>query len=531
MIKNAKILVADDEPDFERLFEQRFKKQIKDQTYEFTYVSNGIEALEAIEKNKDFDLVLSDINMPIMDGITLLSKLKNTQPDLKIVMITAYSDMKNIRAAMNLGAYDFITKPINFTDLDTTIQKTLKEVEITRQAAKARELEIMNSKLRALDHMKTQFFTNISHEFRTPITIINGVANQIKEKPEQWLTRGVNMIKRNGNNLLYLVDQILDLAKLEEEKIQLQMVQGNVIEYLGKVAEPFHLLAERKNIRLEVTEQVPELIMDYDPEQLLKILSNLLSNAIKFNSSDGTVSLTLDSGPSELLDPSVLKTPAADNCLLIVVKDSGQGIPEEKLPFIFERFYQIDGSSTRNVEGTGIGLSIVKELVQLMEGKITVSSGEEGTTFQVALPVRRLAPVQSDIGTDVVTAAEHEAIMASVSLANQSSLDSILGINMQQSSILVIGDQIETDERLRIYLEGQYELILTKDLDKGISIAREEAPDLIILNMRFQEINSHELCDALKTDERTSHIPVLLLADKSGQHSRINGKENNQSPG
>ena len=166
-----------------------------------------------------------------------------------------------------------------------------------------------------------------------------------------------------------------------------------------------------------------------------------------------------------------------------------------------------------------------------MEGKITVSSEEEGTTFQVALPVRRLAPVQSDIGTDAVTAAEHEAIMASVSLANQSSLDSILGINMQQSSILVIGDQIETDERLRIYLEGQYELILTKDLDKGISIARDEAPDLIILNMRFQEINSHELCDALKTDERTNHIPVLLLADKSGQHSRVNGKENNQSPG
>lgn len=382
----AKILVVEDEPDFQRLLNQRFRREIRNEEYQFVFAQNGLEALEILANNASFDMLMSDIRMPKMNGLVLLENLRTDYPQLISIIISAYGDLPNIRAAMNLGAYDFVTKPINFTDLNITIQKAIREVETVRQAAKAKELQLMNEQLRKLDQMKSQFLTNITHEFRTPLTVIQGMADQMVAKPEKWLTRGAQMIKRNSTHLLYLVEQIMDLTKLEDGDLPFKQIQGDVSKHLQRIVEPFRLQAEGKNIRFELINKLNStLLMNYDPGKLEKILFNVLSNAIKFTHPGGEVRLLLEKGPWPKEAPPPLPH---DQFLVITVQDTGVGIPEAQLPFIFDLFYQVDGSSTRAGEGTGIGLTLVKGLLALMKGTITVSSEEEkGTQFQIFLPL------------------------------------------------------------------------------------------------------------------------------------------------
>ena len=217
------------------------------------------------------------------------------------------------------------------------------------------------------------------------------MADQIKRKPDQWLSRGAKMIKRNSAHLLYLVDQIMDLAKLENGGLKLNLIRANVIDHLHQVIEPCHELAERKKIELEFIPLFDKQHMDLDPDKLHKIFFNLLSNAIKFNTAGGKVQLIVDRGPWPLqTDPP---TDLSVNLfLLITIKDTGIGIPKDQLPFIFDRFYQVDGSSTREAEGTGLGLALAKEMLQIMAGSISVSSQEgQGSVFRIILPIRQNA--------------------------------------------------------------------------------------------------------------------------------------------
>lgn len=384
----AKILVVEDETDFQRLLTQRFRREIRNKDYQFVFAENGVEALEILAKDPNFDIVMSDIKMPKMNGLVLLKHLRTDYPQLITIIISAYGDLPNIRAAMNQGAFDFITKPISFTDLNITLQKTIREVQTVRQAAKSRELQLMNDQLRKLDQMKSQFLTNISHEFRTPLTVIEGMVDQIVKKPDKWLIRGAQMIKRNSTQLLYLVEQIMDLTKLEDGTLKINLIKSDVTTYLQDIIDPFYALAERKNLQLELINKLgPALWMEYDAKKLEKILSNVLSNAIKYTNPGGKVELLLEKGPwpeKESPPPHLSES----QFLVISVKDTGIGIPEAKLPFIFDLFYQVDGSSTRIGEGTGIGLALVKGLLALMKGSITVSSEEgKGSTFRLSFPI------------------------------------------------------------------------------------------------------------------------------------------------
>lgn len=375
-----KILVVEDESDFKVLIRQRFRSEIKEGIYTFIFAGHGQEALKLLEEHPDIDLVLSDINMPVMDGLALLSHLRQHRPELITVIISAYGDMPKIRTAMNLGAFDFVIKPFNFADLKATIQKTIRESELIRQAAKARELELLNEQLRQIDRMKTQFLTNVSHEFRTPVTVIDGMADQILAKPDRWLKRGVELIKRNSAHLIDLVDQVLDLTKLDDGSMKLNLVRDDIVSYLRQMTESFQGMAERKQIQLTFVENLPKLTMDYDPDKLKRVLANLLSNAIKFNEFGGEARVEVHSDLA----------PDQSGWLVLTVKDDGFGIPPDQQAFIFERFYQGDSSSTRSADGTGLGLALVKELTELMGGKVSVSSGVgEGSTFRVALPVQK----------------------------------------------------------------------------------------------------------------------------------------------
>lgn len=496
----------DDEPQVERLILQRFRKQVRNQEFDFRFAQSGVEALQLLEQDQTFDMVLSDINMPEMDGFTFIAKLSESAPSIKIIMISAYADIKNIRKAMNLGAYDFITKPIDFEDLEATIQKTIRDVQVQRQAKRADELAQQNEQLQGLDEMKSRFFTNIAHEFRTPLTIISGMANQIKENPEQWLEKGIKMIIRNSDSVLNLVNQILDLRKLEAGKLQLHPVQGDVVQYLNYMLESFQSLAESKELQLHFLSGSSALLMDYDPEKLLRIVSNLLSNAIKYTPEGGNVYLMVD---QTLIEQK--------GYLQIRVKDTGIGIPGTQLSQIFDRFYQVDDSTTRQGEGTGIGLALTKELVKLFEGDIRVESiPDKGSTFTVTIPIRQTAPLEA-----VVQPAE---VPLPAQAPDSSEVISHLEVSAEElPSLLVVEDNPDVVQYLKACLKGLYQLEVARDGQEGIEKAIEMVPDIIISDVMMPRKDGFELCETLKTDERTSHIPIILLTAKTDDEARLKG--------
>ncbi|MCB9283443.1 MAG: response regulator [Lewinellaceae bacterium] len=496
----ARILVVDDEPQFERLILQRFRKQVREGLFDFLFAADGVEALEIIGTDPAIDMVLTDINMPRMDGLTLLEQMKEVRPLLKAVIVSAYGDMPNIRKAMNLGAFDFVTKPIEFSDLEITIQKTLEVAQVIKEAAKAGELAEKNELLVELDQLKTKFFTNISHEFRTPLTVIAGMAEQIGENPERWLDQGLGMIRRNTNDLLDLVQQILDLRKLESGKLELHPVQEDVISFFRYILESLHPLAETRDIQLLDHIQLPELVMDFDPEKLQRILFNLLGNALKF----------CRAGDQVIFDAAL-----EEGSLQIKIQDTGPGMPPDQLPYIFDQFYQGDGSATSHQPGTGIGLSLVRELTHLMQGRIEVESEPgKGATFSLTLPIRREAPSRPK--ADQPRTAPSITQVHPVGLAEG-------GAESELPSLLVVEDNADVARYLMSCLEGRYQLTWARDGQEGIDTAIEAIPDLVVSDVMMPRKDGFELCQTLKTDTRTSHIPIVLLTAKADAESRMAG--------
>lgn len=350
-------------------------------------------------------------------------------------------------------------------------------------------------RLQELDTFKSRFFTNITHEFRTPLTVILGMNEQLAVGSEQWAVRSeipavrskLSLIKRNSESLLRLINQILDLAKLESHTLTINYVQGDVLPYLRYISESLHSFANAQNVMLRVESNETQIVMDYDPERLLQIVHNLLSNAIKFTPSGGRVTIRL------------------------TVTDTGAGIPPEDLPNIFDRFYQANNLEKAKTGGTGIGLSLTKELVKATGGEISVESEVgKGTTFTVRLPITRNAEELSIRVFEDLTPAFPE-----------SSTPQILKSSTPQ--ILIIEDNPDVVEYLTHCLEANYRLDYAYNGRSGIEKALETSPDLILSDVMMPEKNGFEVCDFLKNDERTSHIPIVLLTAKADVDSRIAG--------
>lgn len=348
------------------------------------------------------------------------------------------------------------------------------------------------SRLKELDAFKNRLFTNITHEFRTPLTIIGGMASQIREDPERWMGEGLDMIERNSSQLLSLVTQVLDLAKLEAGSLPLKMQQGDILVNLKYLLESFHSFAESKGINLSFESTEEEIFMDYDPEKIQQIVSNLLSNAIKFTPDGGRVWMHVST--REIPGPT----------LLILVGDSGPGIPEEKLPKIFERFFQGDGHEG----GTGIGLALTSELLKLLGGNIDVESRiGAGSIFSVVLPITREASQMAYLPQPVSTTIQFTKGTEKL------------------PQILIVEDNHDVVSYLFSCLEGAYRLEVAYDGKQGIEKAITLVPDLVISDVMMPEKDGFEVCDTLKTDLRTCHIPIILLTAKADVESRLQGLE------
>lgn len=498
----TKILVVDDEPQLEYLISQKFRRQIRAKEFELVFALSGLEALEKIREQADIDLVLSDINMPGMDGLTFIAKLREINPLIKTVMVSAYGNLENIRKAMNNGAFDFVTKPIDFQDLEATIKRAIEEIESHREAEQTKE-EL--NQLQELDALKTRLYTNITHEFRTPLTIILGITDRLTEELEESAHSGLHMIQRNGHHLLNLINQMLELRKLESGKALVRMQQGDILAYLKYITESFDSYAASRDIRLHFLTEEETIVMDYDPEKVLHIVSNLLSNAVKFTKDGGDiyVSVALD----------------GEGNLLLKVKDTGIGIPTEKLPYIFDRFYQVDDSPTRASEGTGVGLALTKELIKVLQGTIKVKSElGKGTQFTIHLPISRDAAVEEDARLHMVK----EKVNAFVPLP-ASSFSSSPDTEVEAPLALIIEDNPDVRQYIASCLEKEYRLAFAENGQVGIDMASDLIPDLIISDVMMPEKDGFEVCDTLKNNPHTSHIPIILLTAKADVESRLKG--------
>lgn len=363
-----------------------------------------------------------------------------------------------------------------------------------------------SKRLKNLDQFKTRFYTNITHEFRTPLTVILGITQQLINKSKDNI-HPLTLIKRNGENLLRLINQILDLTKLESHDLRINYIQGDVLAYLRYISESMHSLANAQNVMLKVESSHGSVMMDYDPERLMQIIHNLLSNAIKFTPSGGRVTMSVN---------------LTGELLLIVVEDTGIGIPEDMQPFLFDRFFQVKSHRTLSggqlmekagkMGSSGIGLSLTRELVQILGGSIRVESpgsdGISGTKFIVNLPVTNLAALESQTKPpDVSLKPEPTEVIRPET----------------DFKILLIEDNPDVMEYIASCLQEKYQLEFAYNGRVGIDLALEHVPDLIISDVMMPEKDGLEVCDFLKNDERTSHIPIILLTAKVTLEDRLAG--------
>ena len=380
-----------------------------------------------------------------------------------------------------------------------------------------------NLRLREIDDFKSRFFTNISHEFRTPLTVILGMGEQLSKAETDTQKKGMlGLIRRNGESLLRLINQILDLAKLESKTLKINYIQGDILTYLKYIAESLHSLANAQNVMLRVESDQPGIVMDYDPERFLQIIHNLLSNAIKFTPSGGKV---------------ILRANLQDNWLHLSVSDSGAGIPADELPHLFERFFQANNQEHAKAGGTGIGLALVSELVKAMGGNISVESNVGvGSTFLVKLPVTNTGVFADQTPLAALEAPTSSSISAPVSTTS----DPQQNADASTPQILLIEDNPDVVEYLTACLQNSgdgdtgdgkegdrkgrpYQLDFAYNGQAGIEKALENVPDLIVSDVMMPIKDGFEVLETLKNDERTSHIPIILLTAKADVQSRLSG--------
>ena len=386
-------------------------------------------------------------------------------------------------------------------------------------AERTEEVRQQAGKLKELDILKSRFFANISHEFRTPLTLIlSPLEKKVSDKNGEIRPEEYQMMHRNAQRLLRLINQLLDLSKIEAGKMQLEPKRGDIIRFLKGIIYSFTSLAEARQITFHTAIPDFEIETYFDPDKLEKITYNLLSNAFKFTPNQGEVNVKISFDEGDGADHTAM--------LKMIITDTGKGIPMAFIHRIFDRFYQADSSHTREQEGTGIGLALTRELVELHNGQITVDSKEgQGTTFMVTFPLQEF----TNKGRVDEQGLHEPALSENVAFEKNSTTDNPEdGFTTQSSEkaapILLI---VEDNEDVRYYIRNNLgkEFIYEEAVNgiEGLEKAIQVIPDLIISDLMMPKMDGVELCHRLKTDERTSHIPVIMLTARASLDTKLTG--------
>jgi signal transduction histidine kinase/DNA-binding response OmpR family regulator len=422
------------------------------------------------------------------------------------------------RSGLALGLYAafLVLLIIVITAYRTTKLKKDKlrlEKEVARRTE---ELSEKNAQILEMERLKTQFFTDVSHEIRTPLTLISGPMEQLfnQEYRDPRIMRWLSLIRRNSQRLVHLVNQILDISRLDAGYMKLVIQESDVFTHTRLLAEEYLSLAESKDIKYVIDIPNKTLLSWYDREKLEKVITNLLSNAFKFTSAGGTVScrLKIFNGAPELGNPWIR----------LLVADTGSGIPEQAKEKIFDRFYRGEENASRFSEGTGIGLAITKELVKIMHGEILMRSKiGEGSIFMVTFPTGydHLKPEEY-----ILKEPENLQDSETPLLAQGGLLPLEKQLENGDISILVIEDNKDLQSFLLENLATEFSVKGACNGEQGYTMAKTNLPDLVITDVMMPgEVDGMELCRRLKNNDATSHIPVIILTARATGKDKITG--------
>ena len=368
--------------------------------------------------------------------------------------------------------------------------------------------------LRNLDQLKSRFFANISHEFRTPLTLILGQIESVISSEISIKEKGkLQVANRNARRLLTLINQLLDLSKIESGSMKLKAEEHNIVSFLKSLFYSFESLAEAQNISLRFETELENIPVVFDPDKMEKVFYNLISNAFKFTLANGEIKVS-----TKILESSIVE---------IRVKDNGIGIPEDRLSHIFDRFYQVDNSSTREHEGTGIGLALAKELIELHKGEIAAHSKEgEGAEFVIKLPLGDLKKEMEQIGeTANKFSLENINNDSEITERNHEPGISYPVSGDKKEIILIVEDNTDVRAYIREQLETDYNVIEACNGEEGIANAQNEIPDLIITDVMMPKMDGYKFSSKIRCNEKTSHIPIIMLTAKAGLDDKIEGLE------
>ncbi len=363
---------------------------------------------------------------------------------------------------------------------------------------------IQNKRNREMDEMKLRFLTNVSHEFRTPLTLILTPLDKLLKRAELPEDKKLlEIIDRNAKQLLELVNQLLDFRKLELHGMRYQPSSGNVVFFLYNVIENFREAFDKKNIKLEFVHSTDQFMFNYDKEKLQKVMMNLLSNALKFTPEGGVVEVILEISDDE-------------EWVNILVKDSGIGIKADDMEKIFVRFFQSEGNTKLGLSGSGIGLNLAREMVQLHNGTINVESEEgKGATFTVSLPVdKAVEEIIEDAPEDT------EVLHPDVEEEETDTQDHSM------PSILLVEDNVDFRGFMKDTLNDMFTIYEAPDGKVAYDLVHKHMPDIIISDVMMPNVDGLELCQMLRKDIRTSHIPIILLTARTADEDKIKGLEN-----
>ena len=429
-----------------------------------------------------------------------------------------------LTAILIVGAFgSFIMDSIRRRELRTRLQ-----LEGTTA-----QLQESNEKLKSLDELKTQFFANVNHELRTPLTLMLAPLKAILDgkmgRLSPLLRDALETMQRNGYKLLKLINNLLDLTKLEEGRMRLKPRMLNFVEFVTPLLASVKPLADHKKIRLYFQHPPHPVELSIDPDQFEKVVFNLLSNALKFTPNNGKITLYVEE---------------RDDTAVLTVEDTGVGIPPDMLESIFSRFSQVDGSKSRAQEGTGIGLALAREIVTLHRGAIRAESQlGKGSRFIVELkrgedhfpadildrriedqpvaPKRRETDFEEPRPEDVV------ADFRRLQLIDLEKVD-LEGGRVSQSKvhdalILCIDDNLEVLKLMKMLLSDEFDLELTDSAEKGLILLREKNPDIVLCDVMMPGMDGHAFSRTVKSDEALKHVPILLVTARSGSEMLAEG--------
>lgn len=375
-----------------------------------------------------------------------------------------------------------------------------------REKFHLQQIENEVAKNEEINNMKFRFFTNVSHELRTPLTlIISPLEGMLKETTDELQITRLQLMYRNAQRLLHLVNQLLDFRKGEMSTHQLSLSEGDIISYVHSVCNSFLLMADKKHIQFSFFSGIDTFSMAFDADKVGKIVMNLLSNAFKFTPDGGRVTVMVEhvSGTPDILE--------------IKISDTGIGISDEDKEHIFERFYQANHKGIEETTGNGIGLSLVRDFVTLHEGEVKVFDNiGTGSVFVIQLPVKHVETQVQLPEEKVVSAGTEDDKEVKDECREETGRNNF-------PLLLVVDDNEDFRIFMRYSLELQYRVKLAVNGKEAWEMMQEELPDLVISDVMMPQMDGNELCRLIKQDKRTAHIPVILLTARQNTESKLEG--------